>query len=70
MFHESEILVLALLNCRGLGIVALPVHDAVLVPQSQWREAKLMMSGAFYVKTDFNVLVDGPKTADGSKALT
>lgn len=34
MFLESSIMVTVLLACIGIGITALPIHDAVLVPAS------------------------------------
>ena len=40
MFHESTILVEALLDLKARGIAALPIHDAVMVPQSRAEEIR------------------------------
>ena len=43
-FRESEILLRILAEVNGEGIVALPIHDALMVPQSQVSIAKQKMS--------------------------
>ena len=51
MFIESEIMVDVLLSLRDQGIVALPVHDAVLVPRSKVSETRDTMLRAFIKHT-------------------
>ena len=66
MFHESEIMMGILRMCREKGVVVLPLHDGLLVPQSQWQIAREAMHLAFYMYTEgFAEIVDGPKAADG-----
>lgn len=65
MFLESQIMMRILLSCRSDAIVALPLHDGVLVPQSLSRNAKLIMEAAFRQATGFEARVEGPKSADG-----
>ena len=43
MFTESEILMMSLKRMREADLTALPLHDAVLVPQSRGEEAKAIM---------------------------
>ena len=47
MFQESEILVSVLLALKDEGIVALPIHDSVLVPSSAAPRAKQIMESVF-----------------------
>ena len=51
MFHESEIMVRILLRCHDAGVPVLPLHDGLLVPQSQWQVAREAMRVAFYTYT-------------------
>lgn len=51
MNMESNIIVGVLLRLRDQGIVGLPVHDAVLVPQSKKHEAKTTMLDVFRTHT-------------------
>lgn len=46
-FIESEIIVDVLLELKALGIVALPVHDAVVVPRSEIAEVTKVMKEVF-----------------------
>lgn len=46
-FYESEIITAVTHSLLGLGIVALPVHDAVIVPRSRADEAKGVMIDVF-----------------------
>jgi hypothetical protein len=50
MFMESELLVSVLLKLKDLGIVALPMHDGVLVPTSRCDEAVKIMKESAEVK--------------------
>lgn len=47
MFIESQILISALLECQSRGIVALPVHDALIVPNSRKAEVRDIMLDSF-----------------------
>lgn len=46
-FYESEIITAVTHRLLGLGIVALPVHDAVIVPRSRVDEAEVVMIDVF-----------------------
>lgn len=50
-FLESEILVSVLLQLGNAGVTALPIHDAVLVPQSAVEIARATMLSVFREKT-------------------
>ena len=62
MFHESELMTRILQHLQHLGIVGLPVFDAVLVKASEARATKLVMMGEFAritgIKT--SVRIEGP----------
>lgn len=47
MFHESQVLIESLQRMRAANIVALPIHDAVLVARSRAQEACSIMEDAF-----------------------
>lgn len=47
MWLESEILVEVLLRGMGLGIVALPIHDALIVPRSRYDATRRLMVEVF-----------------------
>lgn len=47
MWIESELLIEVLLQLRDRGVVALPVHDAVVVPQSAYQPSKEAMLSTF-----------------------
>jgi hypothetical protein len=51
--HESEMMMDVLLHLKQEGIVALPIHDCVLVPRSQKDEARRIMVEAFQDRTGF-----------------
>ncbi|WP_343755254.1 DUF6538 domain-containing protein, partial [Rhodovulum strictum] len=57
-FLESEILVEVLLVLKGMGIVALPIHDAILVPASAAAQAKAVMLEVFKKRTGQEGVVD------------
>ena len=46
-FIESQILISVLLELKQVGIVALPIHDAILVPLSRTEEAREAMITQF-----------------------
>ena len=57
-FVESEILVDVLLSLRSDRIVGLPVHDAVVVPQSQADRVQQTMESVFKQHTGIGAVVD------------
>lgn len=52
MFIESQILMTALLECKNQGIVALPVHDALIIAESDKDTAKEIMLSSFRMITN------------------
>lgn len=60
MFLESEILIDVLMELNGLGIVALPIHDGLLVKPSQQEAAKKVMLKVFnkYTNIDATVAIE------------
>jgi hypothetical protein len=60
-FTESQILVKVLLDLAGKGVVALPIHDAIVVKQSAAQEAEDVMKTIFREMTG----VDGLVSRDG-----
>jgi hypothetical protein len=57
MFMESEILIDVLLELNSQGIVALPIHDGLLVKPSQQETAKKVMLKVFKQHTNVNTTV-------------
>lgn len=57
MFQESQILVEVLLTLADLGIVALPVHDAVVVKKSDEVTTRRVMEEVFRKHTDLGITV-------------
>jgi hypothetical protein len=57
MFKESEVLVAVLLMLRERGIGGLPIHDAVVVPESASEQVREIMSRAFRQLTGQDVEV-------------
>ncbi|CAG9266473.1 conserved hypothetical protein [Burkholderia cepacia] len=51
MLKESQIMVSALLRMKAAGVVALPVHDAAIVPAGRVDEAKAIMLEEFQAHT-------------------
>jgi hypothetical protein len=60
-FIESQIMIEVLLTLKGRGIVALPIHDAVMVPASAVSVAKEIMLDTFhrYAHVEGTVTVEG-----------
>lgn len=54
-FLESQILIDVLMRLRDRGIVALPIHDAILIPASRVREAGDIMETSFYDYTGVSI---------------
>ena len=57
MFMESEILVDVLLELNNEGIVALPIHDCILVKESAQKTAKEVMLRVFKQHTNLDATV-------------
>lgn len=51
MHQESQILLAVLAACADVGLVALPVHDAVIVPRSRATEALDIMAACYRTAT-------------------
>jgi hypothetical protein len=47
MYQESEILIRTLLRLKSMGIIALPIHDCVLVARRNGEMAKAVMEESF-----------------------
>jgi hypothetical protein len=58
MFIESEILVDVLLRLIDVGVTALPVHDAIIVPESKAAMAKETMLSVFRARTGVEGVVE------------
>ncbi|MFG5120659.1 hypothetical protein [Methylorubrum sp. POS3] len=54
-FLESEILIDVMIKLMEKGIVALPLHDAVMVPKSRIPEANTIMRNTFFHHTGLNI---------------
>jgi hypothetical protein len=57
MFLESEILIDVLLELNSKGIVALPIHDCILVKESTQKTAKEVMLKVFKQHTNLDATV-------------
>jgi hypothetical protein len=69
-WRESEVLLAALRQCQAAGVVALPVHDAVIVKESCAEQARRIMLAAFKEVTGFEGQVGEPKRpGDDADAL-
>ncbi|GLR60800.1 hypothetical protein [Rhizobium indigoferae] len=64
-FQESRIMVDILLSLKSNGIVALPIHDAILVASSNAAVAKQVMADVFSHHVGFPGLVDVSSTHSG-----
>ncbi len=58
MFIESDIMISLLLKLQELSIVALPIHDSVLVPESTKQTVKRVMEEIFLHKTGTTAIVN------------
>lgn len=71
MHIESEILLEVLRRCRAEGLIALPVHDAVIVRESHAHDAKRIMLAAFHHVTGFRGEVGAKRpSADAAELET
>lgn len=66
MYQESEILIRVLLRLKAEEIVALPIHDCVLVPSSAKDIAKEAMEACFLEVTGIQGVVEIEERAMGS----
>jgi len=57
-FMESQILVDVLLQLRGLGVVALPIHDSIIVRESKKYVAKEVMLSCFSSQAGVSGIVE------------
>lgn len=51
MYQESQVLLAVLKRLRGVGVVALPIHDCVLVRRDRAEETKAIMEEVFFSVT-------------------
>ncbi|MBU0953660.1 MAG: hypothetical protein KKA90_04570 [Nanoarchaeota archaeon] len=56
-FMESQILVDVLLKLRDLGVVALPIHDSIIVGESKKHVAKEVMLSCFFSQSGVPAIV-------------
>ncbi|MCF1708726.1 hypothetical protein L0V05_07855 [Tabrizicola sp. J26] len=56
-FLESELLVELLTRCNDIGLVALPIHDAIIVKRSRADEAQALMEDVFRARTGLGAIV-------------
>ena len=68
MFLESQVLINVLLRCARGGVIALPLHDAIVVPQSQMLRAKVFMEHTvwymFGEEASIQVMVKGQEEGE------
>ncbi|TXM64587.1 hypothetical protein FV226_26295 [Methylobacterium sp. WL12] len=57
-YLESQVLIEVLIRLRSKGVVALPLHDAILVPRSRRQEAKEVMEEVFQKQSNLNAIVE------------
>ena len=56
-FRESELMVELLLRLQGLGIIALPVHDAVIIPASAEEATGKVMGEVFLEEVGLEAII-------------
>jgi hypothetical protein len=61
MYEESEAMIAAMENLRTHGIVALPVHDSLIVPKSKCQLAESVMRETFEARFGVEFIVNGLK---------
>lgn len=57
MRKESNLLMDILLRLKELEIVALPIHDAVIVPSARKEEVETIMAQVFYEHTGQDAVI-------------
>lgn len=68
-WRESEVLLAVLRACREQGVVALPVHDAIIVKESKAEHARRIMLDAFKAVTGFEGQAGEPKRPGDESAV-
>jgi len=61
MYEESEAMMAAIESLRSMGVVALPVHDSLIVPKSKGLLAERVMRETFEARFDVGFVVSGLK---------
>ena len=59
MYQEAEAMIATMENLRTHGIVALPVHDSLIVPKSKGQLAESVMRKTFEARFDVKFVVSG-----------
>ena len=59
MYEEAEAMRSAMESLRSQGIVALPVHDSLIVPKSKGQLAERVMCETFEARFDVGFVVSG-----------
>ncbi|WP_162560621.1 hypothetical protein [Methylobacterium durans] len=57
-YLESQVLVEVLIKLRRKGVIALPLHDAILVPRSRRHEAEEVMANVFRRQSGLKSIVE------------
>lgn len=65
-FIDSQVMVRCLLQLIDRGLFGLPVHDGLLVPRSQTKDAELVMKSCFKEITGVEIEVDTQPTVTAS----
>ena len=59
MYEEAEAMMSAMESLRSMGVVALPVHDSLIVPKSKGLLAERVMRETFEARFDVGFVVSG-----------
>ena len=59
MYEESEAMIAVMESLRSQRIVALPVHDSLIVPKSKGQLAECVMRKTFEARFDVKFVVSG-----------
>ena len=59
MYEEAEAMMSAMESLRSQGVVALPVHDSLIVPKSKGQLAERVMRETFEARFDVGFVVSG-----------
>lgn len=60
MFHESEAMIATMLSLQDLNIVALPIHDSLIVTQDDAKTAKEVMLSVLEERFRVKFVISGP----------
>jgi hypothetical protein len=58
-FRESQLMVEVLLRLQGFGVIALPVHDAVIIPTSAEEVTRKVMGEVFLEEVGLGAMIRG-----------